>query len=452
MKVIIAGDGKVGSRLTKQLTEEGYDVTLIDKNPRTLQASVDTYDVMAVNGNCASMDVLNDAGVKDADMLIAATGADELNLLSCITASGLNPSIHTIARIRNPEYTDQVHQMRNLFSLSHTFNPERQAAREIERLLEYPGFMKLDTFARGLVEIVELRIDKDSKLNNVPLVKLDSIVNCRILVCSVLRNGKAFAPSGNFVLEEGDRIFVTAPTSELSTLLNNLGFISKKVNRVMLVGGSRISHYLITLLLRNKINVYVIEKDLAKCEELAEKFPKATVIHGDGSNLTFLRNQGLTLCDALVALTNYDEMNMVISLYAKSSGVPLVITKVSNINTAELPKELNIGSIISPKELCCDNIVRYVRAVRNQAGAAVAIHDIADGQAEAIEFTVDESTLHVGEKLKDIRLKNNILISCISHGNRIEIPNGDSSFNVGDSIVIVTNGDSVLYQLNDIFA
>lgn len=452
MKVIIAGDGKVGSRLTKQLTEEGYDVTLIDKNQKTLQASVDTYDVMAVNGNCASMDVLLDAGVKDADMLIAATGADELNLLSCVTAHGLNPALHTIARVRNPEYTDQVYEMRNLFSLSHTFNPERQAAHEIKRLLEYPGFMKLDTFAKGLVEIVEIRIDKNSKLKDVPLTKLDSIVNCRILVCSVLRNGKAFAPSGNFVLQEGDRIFVTAPTSELTTLLNNLGLISKKVNRVMIVGGSRIAYYLIALLLKNKIDVYIVEQDLAKCEDLAEKFPKAIVIHGDGSKLTFLQNQGLTLCDALVTLTNYDEMNMVISLYGKSAGVSQVITKVSNISTSDLPNELNIGSIISPKELSCDNIVRYVRGIRNQAGAAVAIHDIADGQAEAIEFIVDEATLHVGEKLKDIKLKDNVLISSISHGNRIEIANGDSSFSDGDSVVVVTNGDTVLYQLNDIFA
>ena len=221
MKIIIAGDGKMGSTLTRQLSMEGYDLTLIDSNPKVLGSSEERYDVLVVQGNCASMEVLLQAGVKDADLLIAVTGADEINLLCCMTAHGLNPRLHTIARVRNPEYADQIYKMRGMFALSMAVNPEKQAAQEIERLLQYPGFLKRDTFAKGRVEIVELRIDEHSKLCNVALKDMNNIVKCKILVCAVLRNGKAFAPDGNFVLQERDRIFVTAATSVLTILLKN---------------------------------------------------------------------------------------------------------------------------------------------------------------------------------------------------------------------------------------
>lgn len=211
MKIIIAGDGKVGAMLTRQLSAEGYELTLIDANLKVLESTEERYDIMAVQGNCASMETLEKAGVREANLLIAVTNADEVNLLCCMTAHGLNPDIHTIARIRNPEYTDQVYKMRNLFALSMMINPEKQAAAEIERLLKYPGFLKRDTFAKGRVEIVELRVESGQKLCNTALNDLNGIVKCKILVCTVIRNGKAIAPDGNFVLLEGDRIFVTAP-------------------------------------------------------------------------------------------------------------------------------------------------------------------------------------------------------------------------------------------------
>lgn len=244
MKIIVAGDGKLGSMLTRQLSAEGYDLTLIDANLKQLESSVERFDIMVVQGNCASMDVLDQAGVKEADLLIAATGADEINLLCCMTAHGLNPRLHTIARVRNPEYTDQIYRMRDMFALSMTVNPEKQAAVEIERLLKYPGFLKRDTFAKGRVEIVELRIDANNRLCNVALNDMNNIVKCKILVCAVLRNGTAIAPDGNFVLCEGDRIFVTAAAKELTILLKNLGIITHKVKRVILCGGSRVSFYL----------------------------------------------------------------------------------------------------------------------------------------------------------------------------------------------------------------
>ena len=228
MNIIIAGDGKVGSTLTRLLSAEGHDVVLVDTNYHVLEASQELYDVIAVHGNCASMEVLLQAGVKEADLLIAATNADEVNLLCCTTAHGLNPDLHTIARIRNPEYTEQIYAMRDIFGLSMVINPEKQAAAEIERLLKYPGFLKRDSFAKGRTEIVELRINADSKLCNVTLMDMNAIVKCKVLVCAVLRGGNAITPRGDFTLREGDRIFVTAPTENLTTLLKNLGIITRR--------------------------------------------------------------------------------------------------------------------------------------------------------------------------------------------------------------------------------
>ena len=259
LKIIIAGDGKVGATLTKQLSEQGYDITLIDSNQSVLETSVELYDIMAIKGNCATTDVLNSADVKGADLLIAATSTDEINLLCCMTAHRLNPKIHTIARIRNPEYRDQIFDMRDVFGLSLIVNPERQAAIEIERLLQLPGFLKRDSFANGRVEIVELKVNAQSKLKDVSLNDLYKIVKCKVLVCAVMRKNEVIIPGGDFVMRENDRIFVTAQSENLSTLLKNLGIISKKVRRVILAGGGKISYYLAQRLETTNIAVTLIE-------------------------------------------------------------------------------------------------------------------------------------------------------------------------------------------------
>jgi len=451
LKILIAGDGKVGETLTRLLSAEGYDLTLIDSDQRVLERSLERYDVMAIHGNCASMDTLQQAQVESASVLIAATSADEVNMLCCMTARGLNPNLHTIARIRNPEYIDQAYKMPGVFSLSMVINPERQAALEIERLLSFPGFLRRDTFAKGRVEIVELKVEPGSKLCDVPLKRMSSIVKCRVLVCAVLRAGAAITPDGSFVLQAGDRIFVTASTGDLTTLLKNLGIITRKVNRVMLCGGGVVSYYLAQLLCRRGIAVQIIEQDYNRCVQLSELLPEASVIHGDASNRSLLDSEGLAQCDALVTMTGLDELNIIVSLYGSSRGVPQIITKMGRTDNVNLLDALPLGSIICPKELCSSTIVRYVRATRNQAGAAVAIHSIADGQAEAIEFLVDESTLHCGEPLKKLKTRKNVLVACISHGRETIIPNGDSFFSRGDSVIIVTGGGEVIYQLNDIF-
>ena len=452
MDIIIAGDGKVGSTLARQLSAEGHDVTLIDSDLHVLNTSVERYDLMGIHGNCASKSVLLRAGVMVAELLIAATSADEINLLCCTTAHGLNPKLHTIARIRNPEYTDQIHEMRNVFALSLTVNPEKQAAQEIERLLKYPGFLRRDIFAKARAEIVELRIDNKSKLRDVSLMEMNTIVKCKVLVCAVLRDGKAVAPKGNFILREGDRIFVTAPTNNLATLLKNLGIVTRRVRNVILCGGGRVSYYLASLLEKDGMNVQIIESNRERCAELATLLPDTTIIHGDGTDQDLLNSQGLSQCDALVTLTGVDELNMIVSLYGMKQNVPLVITKLSRMDNRSIVDSLSLGSVVCPKELCCNSIVRYVRAMQKQTGAALSLRTIADGQAEAIEFLVDKHTHNCGVPLKQLKLKSDVLVAMINRGAYTEIPSGDSYFRAGDSVVVVTSGQGTLQDLNDIFA
>ncbi len=452
MNIIIAGGGGVGGALARQLATEGYNITLIDTEQSAIDESIERCDIMGVKGNCASMQVLCDAGVKNADLLIAATGADEVNLLCCMTSHGLNSKLHTIARIRNPEYTDQIYAMSDIFALSLAVNPEKQAATEIARLLKYPGFLHRDTFAKGRTEIVELKIDSESKLCNVSLSDMNSIVKCRVLVCAVLRDGEPITPNGSFVLRDGDRMFVTAPTENLTVLLKNLGIITRRVRRVMLCGGGRVSYYLASMLEEGGMDVQIIERNINKCQNLCALLPNADIICGDGTDQELLDSEGLSKADAMVTLTGVDELNMIVSMYATVKGVPHVITKLERIANTNLINELELGSVIRPKELCNDIIIRYVRAMQNQSGAAVSVHTIADGRVEAIEFAVDSDTAHCGEPLKNIKLHNDVLLVSITHGASTQIPGGDSVFDIGDTIVIVTGGRGKYRQLNDIFA
>jgi len=452
MKIIVAGGGKIGQSLVRQLAKEGHDLTLIDQDPLILQTTVERVDAMGVEGNCASKAVLLQAGVEDAELLIAATKADEVNLLCCMTAHGINKKIHTIARIRNPEYSEQVMTMRSVFPLSMTVNPDRRAAIEMERLLKYPGFLRRDTFAKGRVEIVELRIDENSRLRDVALIDLPNVVKCRILICAVVRGGKTMVSNrGDFVLREGDRIFVTAPTATLAQLLHNLGIVTRRVRKVMLCGGGRVAYYLASLLEKDRITVEMLDRDPVRCQELAEKLERTSVSCGDCSSQEILDSHGIADCDAVVSVTGVDETNMIVSLYAAKQGVPQVITKISRGVNASLADSLNLGSVICPKDLCCNNIVRYVRAMENQTGAALSVHAIADGQAEAVEFRIESGASFCNVPLKRLKFRPEVLIGSITRGAKTELPNGDSVFMPGDTVVVVTSGRGVLQQFQDIF-
>ena len=452
MKIIIAGLGKIGMTLAQQLTKEGHDLTIIDQRRSVLELAQERFDAMTLSGNCAYRTTLLDAGIRGADLLIAVTGADETNLLTCMTAHGLNKNLHTIARVRDPEYSEQVMAMRHIFPLSLTVNPERRTAQEIERLLKYPGFLRRDTFAKGRAEIVELRVDEESKLLGMALAELNSKLNCHVLVCSVLRSGTAYTPKGDFILQEGDRIFVTAPKDQLTRLLKKLGIITRRVKNALLCGGGRISRYLAAFLASDGMDVTILEMDPERCRELSQLLPEASVICGNCTNKATLESQGIREYDALVTLTGQDETNMVISLYADSCGVPHIITKLSHRENTAIADAMNLGSMISTRDLCANDIVRYVRAMENQTGAAISVHAIADGQAEAVEFLVDETTKNRGVPLREMKLKTDVLLASITRGSRTQVPGGDSFMEAGDTVVVVTGKRGALQQLNDIFA
>lgn len=451
MKILIAGGGKIGSTLADQLSDEDHEITVIDQKSEVLDDIIEKYDVITMLGNAASLSVLEEAGVKEADLLIAVTDRDEVNMLACMTAHNANPNLHTIARIRDPEYRAQAFDMRELFGLSMSINPEQQAAVEIARLLKYPGFLRIETFARGRVEIVELKVDGKSPLNHTALKDMSKVIHTQVLVCVVERNGECIMPDGNFVVETGDLLYITAASDKLSTLLKNIGIIPHKVKRVILAGGGRISYYLIKELESTGMDCTVIDSNQKRCEYLAEEFPKSTIICGDATNQDFLDSEGIGDSDALVTLTGMDELNIVISLYGHTRNVSQVVTKLSHAENNKILDELELGSVISPKEMASNAIVRYVRAMINGIASAVTVHKIAGGKAEAIEFVVDEDTKHIGTPLKNIKTRSDVLIASIARHGHTEISSGNSHFEVGDVVVIVTNTKAQVHQLNDIF-
>lgn len=452
MKIIIVGDGKVGLALTRQLSKEGHDLTVIDSNPKVLNENIENYDILTVEGNGASIDTLRRADTGQADLVIAATSADEINLLCCITAKKLGAA-HTIARVRNLDYKDQLVFLRDELGLSMTINPEYSAAREIFQILQFPNFLKRDTFAKGRVEIVEMRIDDSSPLRGVVLNRLQHIVGVKVLVAAVLRGEEVTIPTGDFVLEQGDHVFFAAQTANLNQLLKNLGIGKQRIKHVIIVGGGRISRHLIYRLLEAGVKVKVIEKDHEKCLQLAGLFPQISVVEGDGSRQSILRSEGISHTDAIVTLTNMDEENMIISMYAHYAGVKKIVTKIGRLEYGSVFTDMGIGSIISPKERCSADIVRYVRAMQNAEGSEiVALYHIANDLAEAMEFRVDESVRYLGVPLKDIPLRRNILIACVTHGNEPLLADGDTCYHEGDSVVVVSTGQHMISHLNDIYA
>lgn len=452
MNIIVAGDGKVGLAITRLLSQEGHDIVAIDTKSQQLEDQLQRLDVMSVSGNCATMETLREANVEQSDILIAATSADETNLLCCLMARKMNPSLHTIARVRNPEYTEQLYMMREDFGLSLIINPEREAAQEIHRLLQFPGFLKRETFAKGRVEIVELKIEDKSLLDGVELCRLShALGGHKILVCVLVRDGKAFIPSSDTVFRAGDHIYVTAPVSTLTTLLKKLGVTQKKIKYAMLIGGGRVGYYLAKFLIDAGVHVKIIENNPERCEHLAQIIPEASIILADGSSQDVLESEGMSDMDAFVTLTGFDEQNVISSMYASARGVPNVVTKVNRMEISGMLEDLPVGGIVSPKELCSANVVQYVRAMDNQEGAAVTLHRIANGRAEALEFVVASNSRCVGLPLKKIHLRSNILIACITHHGKTVVPDGNSSFEIGDTVIVVTNRQAPIMQFNDIF-
>lgn len=451
MKIVIVGDGKVGLALTQMLTAEDHDVTVVDQNPKALARMQESCDAMAVQGHGASRLVLEEAGADEADLLIAATSMDEVNLLSCLTANKMGCR-HTIARVRNPEYAEDMTFLRDELGLAYAINPEEACAREIFHLLQYPSFLAREQFAKGRVEIVSFDVSVGSPLVNVPLTEMVGAAKVRVLVCAVDREGEIIIPHGNFVIRQGDQLFVTAAGENLAALIKNLGIARRRVSHVTLVGGSRIALYLAFRLLRAGANVKIIEQDPERCEELADLLPEADIVEGDGTEQELLQAEGLSRADALVALTGIDEENIILSMYAKEMGVPTIITKCNRTQYSEMFRKMGIDSVVSPKLTSAEEIVRYVRAMGNSPGGQmVTMHQIAGGKAEAMEFLAEPTSKVLDIPLTTLPLREGILIASLSRGRHTIIPGGGDTIKAGDSVVVVTAGQRILY-LDDILA
>lgn len=452
MKIVIVGDGKVGSALTVQLSKEGHDVVVIDSNKMVLQEAQQFLDVSVVHGNGATVKTQKLANVNNSDLLIAATSADETNLLCCIMARKLGCK-HTVARVRNPEYSNQLTALRDELGIDLMINPEYSTAHEIFRLLQFPSFLKRDSFAKGRVEIVEVEVREGSPLVGGSLYELPKLVKVKVLVCAVERGKEVFIPDGNFVMREGDRLSFTASSSDLAKLIRNLGLTQKKVKDVMIIGGSRIAFYLAENLLRSGVGVKLIEIDEKRCVELADMLPKATIIHADGSDKTILDSEGLSETDAVVTLTDIDEENLIISMYANYLGTYKVITKINRTEYNEVLSGKGIDCVVSLKDLCCSDIVRYVRAMGNSnADSVITLHRIVDDRVEALEFRADRTMPNIGKTLAQVKLKKNILIACLSRKGRIIIPKGSDTIEIDDTVVVVAPSDMIINNLSDIFA
>lgn len=452
MKIVVVGDGKVGYTLTKQLSQEGHDLVVIDNDQKVLQHSMEALDVFVVQGNGATLAVQQEAEVGQSDLLIAATSGDEINLLCCVLAKKLGCR-HTIARVRNPEYTQQLALLRDDLGLSMTINPERTAAHEIFRLLQFPSFLKRDTFCRGRVELVEVKIKEGSPLAGVQLKDFHKVTGVNVLVCAVDRSGQVTIPVGDFRLEEGDKITVTAANTDLAKLMANLKLATQKIRDVMIIGGGRISAYLAKLLLNSGIRVKIIERNMDKCRALSEALPNAIIICGDGTSQELLLSEGITETDAVIPLTNVDEENIVLSLYADHMGVAKSVTKINRTEYEAIFRDRGLGSVVSPKLLTSNDIVGYVRAMKQSTASAIlSLYRLCDGQVEALEFRALEGTRHLGVPFKSVELRSNLLIACINRGAEVIIPKGDDCILAGDNVVVVTTAEQTISTLNDIFA
>ena len=452
MKIVIIGGGKVGSAIAAQLTKEGHNITVVDRDPRVVDQISESLDCMAICGSGAGLEVMRSAGVPDSDLLIACTAEDELNMLCCAFAKKLG-SGSAIARVRDPEYAEQIYFFKDELGLSMTINPEQNAAREMFRLIEIPSVLKRDSFAKGRVEIVELVPREGDLLDGTRLMDLQKKLGCRVLVGAVQRKGEVVIPDGTFTLQAGDKVSVCAPATELVHILRALGEHKKKAKNVLLIGCGMMTEYLCFLLLKAGVNVRVIESDRKKAAAFAEKFPKADVVCADGTSESVLREENAAAMDAAAVLTEIDGENLILSMYLNSIGVPQVVVKVDHTEFGSLMANQDGSRLISLKALCADTIIRYVRAMQNTDGSSVvALHHLVDDKVDALEFNVTERCRCVGKKLMDIRFKPNTLLACINRLGRIIIPGGSDTLEAGDTVVVIAASNRVILDLNDIFA
>lgn len=438
LKIIIVGCGKVGFTLVETLVSEGHDITVIDKDPDKVANITSQYDVMGFTGNGASYGVQMEADIENTDLFIAVTASDELNLLCCTVAKRVS-KCSAIARVRHPDYSKEISYLKDRLGLAMAINPDLEAARVAARILALPTALEVSRFFHGQVSMIRIKLPGGNLLAGKTIAQLGAEVTKDILICGVERGDDVTIPSGDFKVESGDIISFLAPRAMSKTFLKHIGFTTHQVKDVMIIGGSKSAFYLADHLIKMNISVKIIEKDRNRCEQLSSALPKAIIIHGDGSNEDILKEEGIEYVEAFVPLTDMDEENIMLTLYAKKVSKAKVITKINHLTFKNVISSLDLGSVIYPKYVTSEAITAFVRAKKESMDSNIELlYHFFDHRAEAIEFRVNEKSGVIGKPLKDLRLKSGLLIACINHGGRIIIPSGNDIIHANDNVVIVT--------------
>lgn len=451
MQIIIVGCGKVGSTLAEQLQEENTDLTLIDTNADIINTLTEDIDAMGIIGNGASINTLMEAGVNTADILIAVTASDELNLLCCLIAQKTG-HCQTIARVRNPLYSKEIGFIQERLGLSMIINPELATAREISRLLRFPAAIKIDPFSRGRVELLKFKVMPEFGLDGMSVSQISEKYRCDVLFCAIESKSDLSIPGGDKIVHDGDFVSIIATPKNTTLFFKKIGLKTHQVKNSLIIGGGTISYYLAKTLSDLKISVKIIDKNKSRCEELSEVLPEATIICGDGTDRGLLLEEGLSTVESFVTLTNMDEENLFLSLSAKKLTKAKLIAKVNRLPYKDVIDDLDIGSVIYPKYITSDTILRYVRAMQNTIGSNVeTLYHILDNQAEALEFIIRDNSPVVGIPLADLNLKSNLLVCCLTREGSVRIPRGQDSIQIGDNVIIVTTHKG-LRDIRDILA
>lgn len=446
MHIIIVGCGKVGRTLAEQLQEEDIDLTVIDTVEKTVNDVTEGIDAMGIVGNGASINTLMEAGINTADILIAVTASDELNLLCCLIAQKTG-SCQTIARVRNPIYSQEIGFIKEKLGISMIINPEYAAAQEISRLLRFPAAIKIDPFSKGKVELLKFKVLPEFDLDGMSISRITEKFRCDILFCAVENKEELSIPGGNHVIHNGDFVSIIATPQNTALFFKKIGLKTNQVKNCLIIGGGTISYYLAKALSDARISVKIIEQKTERCEFLSDLLPDTTIINGDGTDRALLLEEGLETAESFVTLTNFDEENIFLSLFAKNISNAKLVAKVNRLPYMDVIDQLDLGSVIYPKYITSDSILRYVRAMQNTIGSNVeTLYHILDNQAEALEFAIHDTSPVVGVPLADLNLKKNLLVCCLIRDGQIRIPRGQDCIQIGDNVIIATTHKG----LNDI--
>ena len=438
MKVSIVGAGKVGRTLAQELGHDGNDITIVDLSAEKVRSITERYDVMGVVGNGATPDVQREAGISAADLLIAVTGSDELNLLCCIIAKK-EGNCQTIARLENPEYSNAAAYLKDELGLAMVINPQQAAAAEIVRVLRFPSAISIEPFARGKVELLKFKLPEKSPIAGLSVKEVAAKIGARVLFSTVERGSEVLIAKGDLVFEERDVISIIATPRAAADFFKKIDYKTLAVKDAMIVGGGELTHYLLDGLCRLGMSVKVIEKNRRICEELSQQFSDVTVINADPTDQEALIEEGVGTVGAFVALTEYDEENILLSLFAKKEGASKLVTKINRIDYDDLARQLDLDSKIYPKNITADVIVRYARAMRNTLGSNVeTLYTVIKGKAEACEFKVRTDSVVVGIPLSTLKLREGLLIAAILRGNKVIIPRGADTIEKGDTVVVIS--------------